>query len=237
NQVLADLQDQTVQQRQEEVEDAIEAREQEEFVGDPHNLSNSDEQALDNFIWGNVFDHEQSNIDFLLSEADDRVYIDDLSILSDEDIYADHVSHEDIENECAENNNDNTFKSNSLADNLKNVDSPMFENAPTTIAETLLMVMIYAMKHTLTWTAFEDTLKLFNTSFGQYVLPHPKYAFNKIFGTTDSMTFHFYCTDYHHYLGKYEGHLTKKLNKTNSNLMCSNPKCQKNARCQQPKRR
>ncbi|GBN41960.1 hypothetical protein AVEN_21579-1 [Araneus ventricosus] len=150
NQVLADLQEQTVVQQREEVEDTIEAREQEEFVGDPDNLSNIDEQALDNFIWGNVSDHEQSNIGFLRSEADDRVYIDNPSSLSDEGIYAEHVSHEDVENECAESNNDNTFKSNSLADNLKNFDSPIFENAPTTITETLLMVMMYAMKHSLT---------------------------------------------------------------------------------------
>ncbi|GBL75887.1 hypothetical protein AVEN_234230-1 [Araneus ventricosus] len=152
---------------------------------------------------------------------------DDPSSLSDEDIYAGHVSHEDVENECAENNNDNTFKSNSLADNLKNFDSPIFENAPTTIAKTLLMVMMYAMKHSLTWTAVEDMLKLFNNIFGQSVLPQTKYAFNKIFRTTDSMTFHFYCTGCHHYLGKYEGHITKNFDKTNSNLMCPNPKCKK----------
>ncbi|GBN43360.1 hypothetical protein AVEN_80822-1 [Araneus ventricosus] len=85
------------------------------------------------------------------SEDDDRVAINDLSSLSGEDIYAEHVSYEDVENECAENNyHDNTFKSNSLADNLKNFDSPKFENAPKPIAETLLMVMIYAMKHTIT---------------------------------------------------------------------------------------
>lgn len=42
------------------------------------------------------------------------------------------------------------------------------------------------------------------------------------------MTFHFYCSDCNHYLGKYNGHRTKKFDKTNSNVICPNPKCKKN---------
>ncbi|KAG8200898.1 hypothetical protein JTE90_020538 [Oedothorax gibbosus] len=40
------------------------------------------------------------------------------------------------------------------------------------------------------------------------------------------MTFHFYCTDCKDYLGKYESHLTKNFDKTNSNLTCPNLNCQ-----------
>lgn len=212
---LADLQEKGEQIQ--EVEDAIEARDQTESVDNTDNLSNSDEQAHDNFIW------EQCNVNFLHFEDED----DDLGNVSGEDTY---VSQEDVEN-------DHTFNSNSLADNLKNYDSPLFENSPTTISETLQMVMMHAMKHKLTWTAVEDMLKMINTILGQSVLPQTKYAFNKIFGTADSMTFHFYCTDCSHYLKKYDGHLNANFDKKNSNMMSPNPKCKKNSRCEHLKTR
>nr|XP_042895060.1 uncharacterized protein LOC122268791 [Parasteatoda tepidariorum] len=134
------------------------------------------------------------------------------------------------EDECAELHEDDeiyydrTFRSDHLAENLKSFEKPLFPDSSSTTAETLLMIMVYAMKHKLSWTAVEDLLKLFNTIFGQSVLPETKHSFNKIFGTADSMSFHFYCNDCNNYLGKFEGQLTKEFNDP---MVCPNVLCKK----------
>ncbi|KAK6492328.1 hypothetical protein HHUSO_G4649 [Huso huso] len=74
----------------------------------------------------------------------------------------------------------------------------------TTKAEALLMVMTFAMRHSLTGVAVVDLLQIINKLFEREVVPDTKHLFSKVFSKSCELTkFHFYCTFCQTYVGNY----------------------------------
>lgn len=71
-----------------------------------------------------------------------------------------------------------------------------------TRGEVILMVMTLALRHSLTWEASSDILKMVNQIFGKKVVPDSKYFLKKYFpANTEKNVYHIYCSQCHRYLG------------------------------------
>lgn len=63
-----------------------------------------------------------------------------------------------------------------------------------TRGDVLMMVMFLGMRHSLTWAAIVDTLKLINRIFSKNVVPDTKYALGKYFpAQMETLKYHLFC--------------------------------------------
>ncbi|XP_037269065.2 uncharacterized protein LOC142818140 isoform X1 [Rhipicephalus microplus] len=85
-------------------------------------------------------------------------------------------------------------------------------NANTlSVGDALVLVMDFAIKHGLSWTAIEDLLKLCNNILGTNLLPNSKYLFRKFTATSpQDMKFYFYCPFCNRLLAKTGGSLSER---------------------------
>lgn len=82
------------------------------------------------------------------------------------------------------------------------LDRPLCDFVSTTKAEALLLILSFAMRHSLSGVAIVDLLQLINVLFGINVLSSSKYLFQKVFGKiTNMLNFHFYCPSCNSYIG------------------------------------
>lgn len=87
------------------------------------------------------------------------------------------------ENECIEDVDFNFFENS----------TPIHPSLNCSRSEVLMMVMMFYLKHNLSWIALTDLLALINNIFGSNILPQSKYLFRKAFPTTMKPKYHFYC--------------------------------------------
>ncbi|XP_044007480.1 uncharacterized protein LOC122852000 isoform X2 [Aphidius gifuensis] len=71
-----------------------------------------------------------------------------------------------------------------------------------TRGEVLLMAMTLGLRHSLTWQAILDLLKMINTIFNDRVVPTSKYFLQKYFpSNVKNGVYHMYCPECYRYLG------------------------------------
>lgn len=71
--------------------------------------------------------------------------------------------------------------------------SKIHPNLNITQSEAMMMVMMFYLKHNLTWVALTDLLSLINNIFGSNVLPQSKYLFKKSFPTNMKPQYNYFC--------------------------------------------
>lgn len=87
---------------------------------------------------------------------------------------------------------------------------PLGNTNSLSVGDALVLVMDFAIKHGLSWTAVEDLLRLCNNILGSSVLPDSKYLFRKFCATSpEDMKFYFYCPFCNRLLAKTGGSLIK----------------------------
>lgn len=85
---------------------------------------------------------------------------------------------------------------------------PLGNTNSLSVGDALVLVMDFAIKHGLSWTAVEDLLRLCNNILGSSVLPDSKYLFRKFCATSpEDMKFYFYCPFCNRLLAKTGGSL------------------------------
>lgn len=113
---------------------------------------------------------------------------------------------------------------------MKNIEDSYLQNVlcpctKTTVGEALLLCMTVAQRHSLTWVAIIDMLKLINVLFNRNAVPSTKYKLHKYFpAEMDKVQYHMTCPRCTKYLGKREtmtenmlcqcGHMIKCLETT-----------------------
>lgn len=71
------------------------------------------------------------------------------------------------------------------------------------MGEALLLCMALAVRHSLTWVAVVDILKMINLLFDMNVILHTKYKLQKYFPSgMDEVQYHVICPECRKYLGK-----------------------------------
>lgn len=83
-------------------------------------------------------------------------------------------------------------------------------------SEAMAMIMLYYLKHNLSWAALTDLLKLINSIFGADILPQSKYLFKKLFPLEIIPVHHFFCQNCSLYIETFESNQCKNcLNEVN----------------------
>lgn len=101
-------------------------------------------------------------------------------------------------------------------------DELIHPNLNCKIADAVLMILSFFLRHRLTWVALEDMLKLFDALIGRESrLPKTKYFFTKVLNKDESAVFHFYCKNCQLYIDTYEN-LNEKLKIREESVTCSN---------------
>lgn len=103
-------------------------------------------------------------------------------------------------------------------------DELIHPNLNCKVADAVLMILSFFLRHRLTWVALEDMLALFDALIGsQSKLPKTKYFFKKVFRVekNESAIFHFYCKNCQLYIDNYEN-LNEKIKKNKEEVKCSN---------------
>lgn len=88
--------------------------------------------------------------------------------------------------------------------------------------DILLMVLKYAIRHTLTFSALMDLVEMINLFFERPVLPHSQHMLKKVIekaGTT--MNFHFFCPECSSYIGDVDPSSPFQCLKCNHNICLS----------------
>lgn len=68
--------------------------------------------------------------------------------------------------------------------------------------EVLLMSLVIGLRHSLSWTAITDILKMINVMFGERIVPDTKFLLHKYFSAEiKSANYHVYCPNCIKYLG------------------------------------
>lgn len=87
---------------------------------------------------------------------------------------------------------------------------PLVNTSTLSVGDTLVLIIDFAIKHGLAWTAIEDLLKLCNKILSTAVLLDTKYLFRKFSATSpEEMRFYFYCPICNHLLAKAAGTLSE----------------------------
>lgn len=105
---------------------------------------------------------------------------------------------DDRESECCFFENEPHFENEVFYDedteyNFFEDSIPVHPNVNSTQSEVLMMVMMFYLKHNLSWSALTDLLVLINNIFGSNILPQSKFLFRKAFPTTIKPKYHFFC--------------------------------------------
>lgn len=142
----------------------------------------------------------------------------DISVLSEDDP-AIFVIDNDESEECYDSDTgdeDDFF--NTITDQL------IHPNLNCKVADAILMILSFFLRHRLTWVALEDMLALFDALIGtQSRLPKTKYFFKKVLQVEkdESAVFHFYCKNCQLYIDNYEN-LSDKIKKNKEEVTCLN---------------
>ncbi|XP_077547661.1 uncharacterized protein LOC144159876 [Haemaphysalis longicornis] len=73
---------------------------------------------------------------------------------------------------------------------------PFADSAELTRGDAYMMLLDFALKYGLSWSAIEAVQKLFNNLLGKKVFPESKFLFKKLCGVDlADIKFHFYCMD------------------------------------------
>ncbi|CAL1672152.1 unnamed protein product [Lasius platythorax] len=133
---------------------------------------------------------------------DDKIYfktnIDDVLSTSDSETNLSYIKY---------NINDERENTNQSEENLGDHKYPFLEeqlSASTTVSkgEVLLMSLVIGLRHSLSWTAITDILKMINVMFGERIVPDTKFLLHKYFSAEiKSANYHVYCPNCIKYLG------------------------------------
>ncbi|KMQ84935.1 hypothetical protein RF55_16845 [Lasius niger] len=132
---------------------------------------------------------------------DDKIYfetnIDDVLSTSDSETNLSYIKY---------NINDERENTNQSEENLGDHKYPFLEeqlSASTTVSkgEVLLMSLVIGLRHSLSWTAITDILKMINVMFGERIVPDTKFLLHKYFlAEIKSANYHVYCPNCIKYL-------------------------------------
>ncbi|XP_064485537.1 uncharacterized protein LOC135398015 [Ornithodoros turicata] len=94
-----------------------------------------------------------------------------------------------------------TTENNPLAELFGDV---ITERVVVSRGDVLLMVLNYACRNSLTFTALSNLIKLINRLFRNPILPESRYHISEMIRSKagGGVKFHFYCTSCYHYMGE-----------------------------------
>lgn len=105
------------------------------------------------------------------------------------------------DNECSDTQEevdsvtDDTADTNDSNSEYENVGAPLYTGSEITIAQCILLILSFSLRHTLTASAVEDLLKLLNVFLPSgNILPQSLYLFRKLFhDPSESLNVHIFC--------------------------------------------
>ena len=122
------------------------------------------------------------------------VLIPDLEQTEVSDLSDDDISESNFDETSSCSDNDEDFERNSSIDETDD-DELLYSNAAMTVSETMILLMTYAIRHSLTYTAFSDLLEIIS-----FICPQPNKCKSsvkqiwKYFGNLDAEKIvHYYC--------------------------------------------
>lgn len=143
------------------------------------NFESSDENNIDDRSDNNDVD------DFIHNyEDDDSSEYDEAT---DADIESDDEA-TDGDNESEEDDVDDYFQT------YFESSEKLHPNLNCSVSECICLILLFFLKHNLSWVCLKDLLDLINAIIGKSVLPKSKYLFRKFLPRRMKTTFHFYCS-------------------------------------------
>lgn len=146
----------------------------------------------------------------LSSEDEDNGEIDNSEIHLDIPTFEGHKQNNQLENDMPK-----------LSNTDRSMDSPLYPGSDVTLAQFIVMILAFSLRHSLSATAIEDHLKLLSILLpANNILPHSLHVFKQLLkDPSDTIKLHFFCQGCGARLSKQNTHcLTCGEESNNDNL-------------------